>query len=62
MKEYILIFQDHLVRHGAEDATEEAFEADMLLNMGQLLSIPFIIIGVSCMIGGKWMEKLGAKR
>jgi prolipoprotein diacylglyceryltransferase len=41
---------------------QEAFEADMLLNMGQLLSIPFVIIGVSCMIGGKWMEKLGAKR
>ena len=25
---------------------QEAFEADMLLNMGQLLSIPFILIGV----------------
>lgn len=29
---------------------QEAFEADMLLNMGQLLSIPFVVIGVSCML------------
>jgi phosphatidylglycerol:prolipoprotein diacylglycerol transferase len=36
------------------------FEAGMLLDMGQLLSIPFIIIGVASMVGGKWMQKLGA--
>ena len=36
------------------------FENGMLFNMGQLLSIPFIIIGVACMIGGKWMNFLGA--
>lgn len=29
---------------------QEAFEADMMLNMGQLLSIPFIILGVVCMM------------
>ena len=29
---------------------QEAWEADMLFNMGQLLSIPFIIIGVYCML------------
>lgn len=29
---------------------QEAFEADMLLNMGQLLSIPFIVIGAVCML------------
>lgn len=28
---------------------QEAFEAGMFLNMGQLLSIPFIILGVVCM-------------
>lgn len=28
---------------------QEAFEADMLFNMGQLLSIPFIVLGVVCM-------------
>ena len=37
------------------------FESGMLFNMGQLLSVPFIIIGVACMIGGKWMQRLGAK-
>ena len=39
-----------------------AFEAGMAFNMGQLLSIPFVILGIACMIGGKWMEKLGAKK
>lgn len=39
-----------------------AFEAGLSLNMGQLLSIPFVILGVACMIGGKWMNKLGAKK
>ena len=32
------------------------FESGMLFNMGQLLSIPFVIIGVTCMRGGKWMK------
>lgn len=32
---------------------QEDFEADMLLNMGQLLSIPFVIIGILCMMRGK---------
>ena len=38
------------------------FEAGMPLDMGQLLSIPFIILGVACMKGGKWMGRLGAKQ
>lgn len=33
------------------------FEADMLLNMGQLLSIPFVLLGLYCMLGGKWCRK-----
>ena len=37
------------------------FESSMIFNMGQLLSIPFIILGIACMRGGKWMKKLGAK-
>lgn len=40
---------------------QEPFEAGMPLDMGQILSIPFIIIGIATMIGGKWMERLGAK-
>lgn len=38
-----------------------AFESSLPLDMGQILSIPFIIIGVACMIGGKWMKKIGTK-
>ncbi|MCQ2228617.1 MAG: prolipoprotein diacylglyceryl transferase [Bacteroidales bacterium] len=29
-------------------ADQEAFEADMVLNMGQLLSIPFVLVGIWC--------------
>jgi len=38
------------------------FENGMLFNMGQLLSIPFIMIGIACMKGGRWMNYLGAIR
>lgn len=37
------------------------FEAGMALDMGQILSIPFIIIGIACMTNGKWKAKIGAK-
>ena len=40
---------------------QEDFEANMALNMGQILSIPFVILGVACMIGGNWLKKLGNK-
>lgn len=40
---------------------QEAFEAALPIDMGQILSIPFIIIGVACAIGGPWLVKLGAK-
>ena len=36
---------------------QEAFEASLPLDMGQLLSIPFVIIGIACMKGGKWMQR-----
>ena len=38
---------------------QETFEQGMLLNMGQLLSIPFIIIGIYCLAGGKLCRQLG---
>lgn len=41
---------------------QEPFEAELPLDMGQLLSIPFIIIGIACMAGGKWMIKLGSEQ
>ncbi len=40
---------------------QEAFEASLPLDMGQLLSIPFIALGVACMAGGRWMKRLGAE-
>lgn len=36
---------------------QEAFEASLPIDMGQILSIPFIIIGICCMKGGKWIKK-----
>mgnify|MGYP000552713892 CR=1 FL=1 len=36
---------------------QEAFEAALPINMGQILSIPFIVIGIMCMRGGAWMKK-----
>ena len=35
---------------------QEAFEASMPLDMGQILSIPFIIVGLVCMVRGKAKE------
>lgn len=37
---------------------QEAFEASLPLDMGQLLSLPFIVLGVACMTGGKWMDRI----
>ena len=37
---------------------QEAFEASLPLDMGQILSIPFVVIGICCMAGGKWMKHL----
>jgi prolipoprotein diacylglyceryl transferase len=34
------------------------FEADMILDMGQLLSIPFILIGIGSMLAGKQLDRL----
>ena len=40
---------------------QEAFEASMALNMGQLLSLPFIAIGIVCMSCPKLIRKLGGE-
>lgn len=37
------------------------FEKGMALNMGQWLSTPFIILGLACMIGGKWLKTISDK-
>lgn len=45
---------------------QEPWEAAMVgyigLNQGQLLSLPFIVLGVYCLAGGKWCRKWGEKR
>ena len=41
---------------------QEPFEAGMPLDMGQILSTPFIILGLACIFGGKWMAKVGSKK
>lgn len=51
-----LIFTARFLIEYTKDV-QEAFEASMPLNMGQLLSIPFIIIGLLCMSGGKLMRR-----
>jgi phosphatidylglycerol:prolipoprotein diacylglycerol transferase len=38
---------------------QEPWEAAMPLNMGQLLSIPFVAVGLYCMLGGKWCRRWG---
>ena len=38
------------------------FENGMFFNMGQLLSVPFVLLGLYCMMGGKWCKKLGEKK
>lgn len=42
------------VQGGADDGT-------LLINMGQILSIPFVILGAACMIGGKWLKNIAEK-
>jgi prolipoprotein diacylglyceryl transferase len=39
-----------------------AFEDGMFLNMGQILSIPFVLLGLYCMRGGYWCRKLAEKK
>lgn len=39
-----------------------AWEEGMLFNMGQLLSVPFIVVGFYCMAGGKLCKRFGEKR
>ena len=38
------------------------FEQGMTLNMGQWLSIPFVILGIACMVGGKWLQRFAEKK
>jgi phosphatidylglycerol:prolipoprotein diacylglycerol transferase len=55
-----LVFTSRFLIEFTKDI-QEPFEAGMTFDMGQILSIPFIIIGVLCIIGGKWMTQLDEK-
>lgn len=50
---YIFTFR-FLIEYTKE--IQEAFEASMPLDMGQILSIPFIVVGLVCMVRGKAKE------
>ena len=53
----VLIFTSRiLIEYTKENQVD--FESGMFLNMGQLLSIPFVLLGLYCMCGGKWCKKL----
>ena len=55
-----LIFTARFFIEFTKDIQEE-FEASMLLNMGQLLSLPFISLGLVCMFCPKVTKRLGAE-
>lgn len=51
---YIFVFR-FLIEYTKE--IQEAFEATLPLDMGQILSIPFIIVGIVCMIRAKRVQQ-----
>jgi len=42
-----------------QEPWEQSLVAAIGLNQGQLLSLPFIAIGLYCWLGGKWCRRLG---
>ena len=43
-------------------ADQVAAEADFLINIGQLLSLPLVALGLYCLLGGKYCRKLAEKK
>ncbi|MCQ2238952.1 MAG: prolipoprotein diacylglyceryl transferase [Bacteroidaceae bacterium] len=37
-------------------------DGSTIINVGQMLSIPFVILGVACMIGGSWLKNIAEKK
>ena len=56
----MLIFTSRILIEYTKE-NQVGFEDGMLLNMGQLLSVPFVLLGLYCMMGGKLCRKLGEK-
>ena len=42
-----------------QEPWEVAMQQAIGLNQGQLLSLPFVVLGLYCLLGGKWCKKLG---
>ena len=42
-----------------QEPWEVAMQQAIGLNQGQLLSLPFVALGLYCLLGGKWCKKLG---
>lgn len=42
-----------------QETWELTMQSMIGLNQGQMLSIPFVLIGLYCLSGGKWCKKLG---
>ena len=42
-----------------QEPWEVAMQQAIGLNQGQVLSLPFIALGLYCMLGGKWCKRLG---
>lgn len=40
---------------------QESFEQGLPIDMGQILSLPFIALGLYCLLGGKWCRRLAEK-
>ena len=56
----VLIFTSRILIEYTKE-NQVGFEDGMLLNMGQLLSVPFVLLGLYCMMGGRLCRKLGEK-
>jgi prolipoprotein diacylglyceryl transferase len=53
---FLIFLSRILIEFTKENQVE--FESSMVLNMGQLLSIPFVLLGIYCMLGGKYSKKI----
>lgn len=45
-----------------QEAWELSMQGAIGINQGQLLSIPFVVLGLYCLLGGKYCRKLGEKK
>ncbi len=54
----VLIFSSRILIEFTKE-NQVDFENGMIFNMGQLLSVPFVLLGFYCMLGGKWCRRLG---